>query len=88
MAIDVLSQELGRSPTVADIADFAGIDEARVVAAIEAGATFRMVPVSPTPGASADDPAIDPPARERPIERLDDALAIQSAIERLSPEDR
>lgn len=41
-AVDALDQELGRSPTISEIADYAGITEERVVEAMEVGRNYRL----------------------------------------------
>lgn len=41
-ATDTLSQQLGRSPSLLDIAERAGLSEEQVVQALEAGLAFRM----------------------------------------------
>ncbi|HVF74264.1 MAG TPA: sigma-70 family RNA polymerase sigma factor [Acidimicrobiales bacterium] len=41
-AVDALDQELGRSPTIPEIAEYAGITEEAVVEAMEVGRNYRL----------------------------------------------
>lgn len=86
-ALDTLSLELGRSPTIAEIAQFAGASTEAVVEAMEAGRTFHM--------ASLDAPRDDEGADGLEVATLDPSMvdlvereALSSLIDRLPPREQ
>lgn len=85
-ATDALSQELGRSPSLVEIGQRAGLSEEGVVAALEAGMAFRM--------ASLDAPADDGTAPEHPadedgqIDAVEHRHALGPLVRRLSERER
>lgn len=86
-ATDILTQELGRSPSIAQVADFASMSEDRVRRATEAGETFRTIPISAPTGASADG-TLELPATDRSVDRVDLSLTLRAALQRLKESDR
>jgi RNA polymerase sigma-B factor len=54
-----LQQVLGRSPTISEIADRAGISAEDVLEALDAGASYRSVPLTSGGGGDEDDDARD-----------------------------
>lgn len=86
-ALDTLSLELGRSPTIAEIAHFAGATTEAVVEAMEAGRTFHMT--------SLDAPRDDEGSDGIEIATLDPSMvdvvereALTSLIDRLPPREQ
>jgi RNA polymerase sigma-B factor len=83
-AIDTLSQSLGRTPTVTDIAGYLRVTEDEVLTAMEAGAAYRFQPLAPPSdelggegdglGPGVDDAGLDPA-------RLDVRMAISELPE-------
>jgi len=59
---DDLVQLLGRSPTVAEVADRLGVGEEDVLECLEAGSAFRTVPLSVLAWRDRDEQADDEPA--------------------------
>jgi len=55
--ISVLSQELGRSPTIGEIAHAAGVSEEEVLEAIEAGHAYRFTSLD-APSGTEDEPSL------------------------------
>jgi len=78
-----LSLELGRSPTVADLAAASGHDQDDILAALDAGRAYRAASLDgPAPSSSAggaDDPH---------FERTEVRLAVESLLATLNPSDR
>jgi RNA polymerase sigma-B factor len=86
-AADSLNQELGRSPSLLEIGERAGLSQEQVVAAMEAGSAFRMVSLD----APGDD---DGPPMERAGQDTDDVEAVEQRqlldplVRRLSERER
>jgi RNA polymerase sigma-B factor len=55
---DQLSQELGRSPTVPEIAERAGLDVEETLAALEVGGCYHGAPLGPLDGDTPDTPTL------------------------------
>ncbi len=88
---DRLSIELGRSPTVADLAAASGHDEDDILAALDVGGAYHAASLD-TPTDHGDGPAAPAPpstgAVDPRFERTEARLAIQSLLATLSPPDR
>ncbi len=74
--VEDLSQSLGRSPTIGEIADAIGVDEDRVLEALEAGDAFTASSIDQPFGADDDRTPTDvvggpDPAMEHVLERSD-----------------
>ncbi len=88
-AIEHLSARLGRSPSVADLADEAGISADRVLDALGASSAYRPDTLSRTPWLEDDDGETDIAETEKGYELaegravLDDALQALPARERI-----
>lgn len=80
-ALDTLSLELGRSPTITEIAQFAGASTEAVVEAMEAGRTFHMASLDAPRDDGAD--AIEVPALDASMADLVEREALSSLIDRL-----
>ena len=73
-AIESLSQSLGRTPSVAEVAGYLHVTEDDVLAAMEAGAAYRSQPLAaPTDEPSANDDRRTPSAEDAGLDaaRLD-----------------
>ena len=87
-AIEVLDQELGRSPTIPEIADYAKVDEDGVVEAIEVGRNYRLTSIDAgTQGGDAPEP-IDLGREDRDFQRLEDRDAVAGLVDRLPERER
>jgi len=85
--VESLSQVLGRSPTVGEIAAATGATEEAVLEAMEAGRAYRSSSIdAPTSG---DDSVQDRLGAEDPgFERVETAALLSDALEMLSERDR
>jgi len=86
-ATDALSQELGRSPSLLEIGERAGLTEEQVVQALEAGLAFRMGSLD----APSDDGAgaIEHAAHEsRDLDAVEQRHLLGPLVERLSERER
>jgi RNA polymerase sigma-B factor len=88
---DRLSIELGRSPTVADLAAASGHDQDDILAALDVGGAYRADSLdAPAPG--GDRSAAPAPASTGSVdphfERTEVQLAIRSLLATLNPSDR
>lgn len=83
-SIDARTQELGRSPTMAEIADSVGSNVEDVIAALEAGRTFRPASVDSGGRASDDEVTIDLVEVEVGFDGVEDHARIEGLLERLS----
>ena len=54
-AIDTLHQDLGRAPSLEELAAYMGISEEQVLLALEANAAYRSAPLGPPPDAGPED---------------------------------
>ena len=85
-----LSQDLGRSPTPAEIARLAGVSEEDVLEAMEAGGLYRLVSLDGSPGDETDTPELsgqlgdDDPG----FERIDQHVELQEMLEILPDRER
>lgn len=88
---DRLSIELGRSPTVADLAAASGHDSDDILAALDVGGAYHATSLD-APTGDGDRPAAPAPptsgAVDPRFERTEVRLAIQSLLTTLSPADR
>jgi RNA polymerase sigma-B factor len=83
-AIDALSQSLGRTPTVPDIAGYLRVTEDEVLTAMEAGAAYRSQSLAtPTDDPHGDDDRHTPSAEDAGLDaaRLDVRTAISQLPE-------
>ena len=86
-AVDTLSLELGRSPTIAEIAHFSAASTEAVIEAIEAGRTFHMTSLdAPRDDESSD--LVEIPSPDASLSELVERQAISSLIDRLPPRER
>lgn len=87
-AIEVLDQELGRSPTIPEIAEYARVQEDAVVEAIEVGRNYRLTSIDA--GGKGDDAPepIDLGREDRDFQRLEDRDAVAFLVERLPERER
>ncbi|MFZ4515667.1 MAG: SigB/SigF/SigG family RNA polymerase sigma factor [Acidimicrobiia bacterium] len=89
-ATSELSQRLGRSPSVAEIAQSISVTEAEVLDALEAGAAYRTAPMA-TPGESDPDEIdlrMPPGEQDVELELADDRNLVRSLLETLPPRER
>jgi RNA polymerase sigma-B factor len=87
-AIEVLDQDLGRSPTIPEIADYAGVEEDAVVEAIEVGRNYRLTSIDAgSQGPETPEP-IDLGREDHDFQRLEDRDAVASLVERLPERER
>lgn len=88
-AIEALDQDLGRSPTIPEIAEYAKVDEDAVVEAIEVGRNYRLTSIDAGATGGGDGPEpIDLGGEDRDFERLEDRDAVASLVERLPERER
>lgn len=85
-AIDVLSGELGHSPTVAQIVEFSGVSEALVLDALAAGSAYR--PQSLTGSGDDADHDLELPVDDAELARTLDRATFGAAIANLSEQQR
>ena len=86
-ARDELSQTLGASPTVGDIAAHLGVSEEEVLAAMEVADTCWPASLD-RPGRPDDDPGAGVPAVEDDSDGSLDRSLVRAALPRLSPTER
>ncbi len=83
-----LSQELQRSPTVAELADRAGVSQEEVVEALDVGRAYSGVPLDAlTPEDGGDSNPILSEIDER-LDRVESRELLRPAIEKLEPRER
>lgn len=87
-AIEVLDQDLGRSPTIPEIAEYARVEADAVVEAIEVGRNYRLTSIDA--GGRGDDAPepIDLGGEDRDFQRLEDRDAVASLVLRLPERER
>ena len=87
-AVDSLDQELGRSPTIPEIADYANITEEAVVEAMEVGRNYRMGSIEA--GRFGDEPFELPELghEDRGLQFLEDRNTVAFLLERLPERER
>lgn len=90
--VESLGHQLGRSPTIPEIADAAGVSFEEVVAALEVGQAYNPVSLDAEPAGSGGD---DAPALKEQVGsldpemgRLEDRQAIERALSRLPERER
>jgi RNA polymerase sigma-B factor len=85
-AIDQLVQELGRSPTVPEVAARTGLEEDEVLEALEVGGAYRARSLdAPT---AEDAPALDPPADDDGLELVEVWADVADRIRALPDRER
>jgi RNA polymerase sigma-B factor len=87
-AVESLSQELGRSPTVPELAKAIGTDEESVLEAMEAGHGYRASSID-----ASDRSDLDPPSEklgdvDPRFGKVEDRMLLQNAIEALPERER
>jgi RNA polymerase sigma-B factor len=90
-ATDTLTAANGRSPSVADIAQEAGLSEERVLDAVAARSAYRPVSLSQPPAGSATGEDRDPvavPAYEEGYDRVEDRVLVTGVLGRLPARER
>jgi RNA polymerase sigma-B factor len=80
--VGALSQELGRSPTPSELAQRAGVDEERVIEAMEAGGMYQLTSLDAPSSSGADTSAPDEFAT------LDQRMAIEEMLATLPARER
>jgi RNA polymerase sigma-B factor len=80
--VGALSQELGRSPTPSELAQRAGVDEERVIEAMEAGGMYQLTSLDAPSSSGADTSAPDEFAT------LDQRMAIEELLATLPARER
>ena len=89
--VEALSGELGRSPTVAELAKAAGADEEEVIEALEIGQAYSALSLSTAPGGD-DDSDLDPLGSigepEPGFETSEDRALLQPGFRALDPRER
>lgn len=86
-ATDSLSQELGRSPSLLEIADRAGLTEEQVVAALEAGLAFRMTSLD-APGDDGSGVAEHAAEESRDLDAVEQRHVLGPLVRRLGERER
>jgi RNA polymerase sigma-B factor len=87
-AIEALDQDLGRSPTIPEIAQYAGISEEAVVEAIEVGRSYRLTSIE---AGRFGEPAHELPelgSEDRDFQALEDRDTVASLVDRLPERER
>jgi len=81
-----LTQELGRSPTPAELAARADVDEEEVLEAMEAGSLYNLASLDAPP--TADAPTPDAPAAADQFRDVDERLALERLLAALPERER
>ena len=83
--VSTLNQDLGRSPTVAEIAQAAGVSEEEVLEAMEAGQAYRFASIdAPMPGEEGSTTMAATLGEEDPsMEEVEHRVALSPLIEKL-----
>lgn len=87
-AIEVLDQELGRSPTIPEIARYAGIAEESVVEAIEVGRSYRPASIEAKRYGEAPHDFPELGGLDRDFVAFEDRDAVAALVERLPERER
>jgi RNA polymerase sigma-B factor len=88
-AIERLTGRLGRSPSIAEIADELKTTPEEVLEAMEVGSAYSTVSLSVGPSGDDDlDPLETIGGEDAGFERSEDRAALQPALERLAPRER
>ena len=86
-AIEGLTQRLGRSPTVAELANETGLPEEEVLEGLEVGAAYEADSLdAPAPG--GDGPRIDPATEDTALELMEEWASVSDALRELPERDR
>jgi len=81
-----LTQDLGRSPTPAELAAHADVSEEEVLEAMEAGSLYNLASLEAPTGIDAPPP--DPPTRDDDFGQVDERLAIHHLLDTLPERER
>lgn len=86
----ILSQELGRSPTVAELATRLGVDEAVVVEGLAAGNAYSALSLDLPTGGDSDEPALADGlgSEETAYEFIDDCVSLGPLLQGLPERER
>lgn len=89
-AMGELTQRLGHAPRAIDLAEYLGVAEDQVLAALEAGRSYRPTSLdSPAPGGDAGDSLGITIADDDPLlVGIEDRVAVRDLIEGLPPRER
>jgi RNA polymerase sigma-B factor len=82
-----LEQRLGRSPTVAELAEHLGVDDDAVLEALEAGGAYRADSLD-QPWGEGDALSLDPGSDDDALARLLDREALRPALAELTDRER
>jgi RNA polymerase sigma-B factor len=88
--LNTLSQDLGRSPTIPEIAEAAGVSEEEVLEAVEAGHAYRFASLE-APAGSDDDAgtlAEQLGTDDAGMEMIEDRATLSPLLEQLAPRER
>lgn len=87
--VSILSQELGRSPTIAEMAHSAGVSEEEVLEALEAGQAYRSSSLDSPMGSNGEDDREDLASRlggdDPGFERAESRAVLSPLIAQLPP---
>jgi len=87
--IDRLTSKLGRSPSIAEIAESLGASSEEVLEAIEVGSAYTTLSLSGAPGNEDEaDPLEAIGAEDEEFERTEDRAALAPALAHLPPRER
>ncbi len=87
-AIDSLTSELGRSPSVREVAGESGLSEEEVLDAMAAGAAYQPLSLSRPSGAGEDDDPIDVAVEDEGFEWAEGRAAIGNRLAELPERER
>ncbi|HEX7166061.1 MAG TPA: SigB/SigF/SigG family RNA polymerase sigma factor [Acidimicrobiales bacterium] len=87
-ATDSLTHRLGRSPTVAEVADRLGVTHEDVLEALEARAAYRLSSIDAPVGDEDGDAGMQLPAGESGYGRVEERAVLASLVNRLPPRER
>jgi RNA polymerase sigma-B factor len=84
-----LQQDLGRPPTVNELAEALNVNTDDVIEALEAGTAYRPASISaPAPGGDGDSRQIESTLGSDPTERMNEDLAISQLMAKLPERER
>ena len=84
--VSSLNQELGRSPTIAEIAQAAGVSEEEVLEAMEAGQAYRFTSLdAPSPGEDSGTLASNLGEEDEQMVDVEHRVALSPLIAKLPP---
>ena len=86
-AVEDVTPRLGRSPSVAEVAQECGLSEEDVLDAMAAGDAYRPLTLSPPLG-DEEGTGIDPGAADPEFEHADDRVALRDGLEQLPARER